>query len=115
MDEAQHLADRVAILRGGRIVAQGAMEQLSTDLGRKTTIGFRLNGGLGVEDIDSRVSAPVEAAGGEVSIETERPQEDLYRLLTLAEERGVTLDSLEVRKPSLEDIFLDLTKESPES
>jgi ABC-2 type transport system ATP-binding protein len=115
MDEAQHLADRVAILREGRIVAQGAMEQLSADLGRKTVIGFRLNGGLGVEDVNSRVSAPVEASGGEVSIETERPQEDLYRLLTLAEERGVTLDSLEVRKPSLEDIFLDLTKEGPES
>jgi ABC-2 type transport system ATP-binding protein len=114
MDEAQHLADRVAILREGHIVAQGAMEQLSADLGRKTVIGFRLNGGLGVEDVSSRVSAPVETAGGEVSIETELPQEDLYRLLALAEERGIALEGLEVRKPSLEDIFLDLTKENPQ-
>jgi ABC-2 type transport system ATP-binding protein len=110
MDEAQHLADRVAILREGRIVAEGPTSELGASLGRRTTIGFRLNGQLSVEDIRSRVSAPLELAGVEVSIETEQPQADLYRLLTLAEERGAALTDLEVRKPSLEEIFLDLTR-----
>jgi ABC-2 type transport system ATP-binding protein len=110
MDEAEHLADRVAILREGRIVAQGAMSELGASLGRRTVIGFRLDG-LSIEDVRSRVSAPVETAGEEVSIETERAQADLYRLLSLAEERGAELTDLEVRKPSLEDIFLDLTRE----
>jgi ABC-2 type transport system ATP-binding protein len=114
MDEAEHLADRVAILREGRIVAQGPTGELSASLGRRTVIGFRLNGALGAEDLRSRVSAPVDVAGGEVSIETERPQADLYRLLSLAEERGVTLEDLEVRRPSLEDIFLDLIRQDPE-
>jgi ABC-2 type transport system ATP-binding protein len=113
MDEAQHLADRVAILRDGRIVAQGRTEELGESLGRRTVIGFTLADGLGVEDIRSRVSAPVTVSGNGVGIETEDPQADLYRLLSLAEERKATLDDLEVRRPNLEDIFLELTREEP--
>ncbi len=109
MDEAQHLADRVAILREGRIVAQGAMDELSAGLGRHTVIGFRLNGRLALEDVRASVSAPVHLDGGEVRIETERAQADLHRILDLAEQRGAALEGLEVRRPSLEDIFLDLT------
>ncbi len=110
MDEAQHLADRVAILRDGRIVAQGRTEELGENVGRRTVIGFTLSNGLGIEDVRSRVSAPVEVSGNQVEIETDRAQADLYRLLSLAEERGATLDELEVRRPSLEDIFLELTR-----
>ena len=58
MDEAQHLADRVAILRDGRIVAQGRTEELGESLGRRTVIGFTLNGGLGLEDVRAGVSRP---------------------------------------------------------
>jgi len=113
MDEAQHLADRVAILRDGKIVAQGRTEELGESLGRRTVIGFALNGGLGVEDVRTRVSAPLTIAGNAVEIETDQPQQDLYRLLGLAEERGAALDDLEVRRPNLEDIFLELTREEP--
>ncbi|HVO52835.1 MAG TPA: ABC transporter ATP-binding protein [Solirubrobacterales bacterium] len=109
MDEAQHLADRVAILRDGQIVAQGRTEDLGDDLGRRTVIGFTLANGLGVEDVRGRVSAAVELSGNRVTIETAEPQADLYGLLGLAEERGASLAELEVRRPSLEDIFLDLT------
>jgi ABC-2 type transport system ATP-binding protein len=111
MDEAEHLADRVAILRAGRIVAQGPMKELSASLGRRTVIGFRLNGGLDAEEVRSCVSATPQVSGDEISVETEQPQADLYRLLALAEQRGVALEDLEVRKPSLEDIFLDLTRD----
>ncbi|HUB98790.1 MAG TPA: ABC transporter ATP-binding protein [Solirubrobacterales bacterium] len=111
MDEAQHLADRVAILRDGRIVAQGRTEELGDDLGRRTVIGFSLNGSLSAEDVRGAVpTSQVAVAGNRVEIETETPQPDLYRLLELAEQRGVELDELEVRRPSLEDIFLELTR-----
>jgi ABC-2 type transport system ATP-binding protein len=113
MDEAQHLADRVAILRDGRIVAQGRTEELGASLGRRTVIGFTLNGGLGIEEVRAIVSAPVQASGNGVEIESAEPQADLYRLLGLAERRGATLEDLEVRRPNLEDIFLDLTREEP--
>jgi ABC-2 type transport system ATP-binding protein len=113
MEEAQHLADRVAILRDGRIVAQGRTEELGESLGRRTVIGFTLADGLGVEDVRSHVCAPVELSGNQVAIETDAPQADLYRLLGLAEQRKATLEDLEVRRPNLEDIFLELTREEP--
>jgi ABC-2 type transport system ATP-binding protein len=111
MDEAQHLADRVAILRDGRIVAQGRTEELGDNLGRRTVIGFTLSNGLGAEEIGGRISAPLRLNGKAAEIETAEPQADLYRLLGLAEERGAKLDDLEVRRPSLEDIFIELTSD----
>ncbi|MGN6665115.1 MAG: ATP-binding cassette domain-containing protein [Solirubrobacterales bacterium] len=110
MDEAQHLADRVAILREGRIVAQGRIEEIAETIGRSTVIGFALDGGLAVEDVRATVAGTVSAAGDQVEIQSERPQRDLYRLLALAEERGVELRELEVRRPNLEDVFLELTR-----
>ena len=110
MDEAQHLADRVAILRDGRIVAQGRTEELGASIGRRTVIAFALNGGLTIEEVRARVGAAVELAGNQVSVESERPQQDLLALLTLAQERGAELSELEVRRPSLEDVFLELTR-----
>jgi ABC-2 type transport system ATP-binding protein len=111
MDEAQHLADRVAILRGGRIVAQGRTEEIAAAIGRSTVIGFAANGELSVEDVRATVSGSVSIAGDEVEIQTPDPQRDLYRLLALAEERGAELRELEVRRPNLEDVFLELTRE----
>jgi ABC-2 type transport system ATP-binding protein len=113
MDEAQHLADRVAILRAGEIVAQGPMEELGKNLGRRTVISFAQCASLPAEQIRSELGLDPSAAGAELSIETDRPQEDLLRLLSLAAERDAHLDDLEVRSPSLEDIFLDLTAEEP--
>ncbi len=113
MDEAQHLADRVAILRDGQIVAQGRTEELSEGLGRRTMIAFALDGRLTVEEVRAALSAPVAVAGNEVQIETEDPQVDLQLLLGLAAERDARLEELEVRRPSLEDVFLELTR-SPE-
>ncbi len=111
MDEAQHLADRVAILREGQIVAQGAPGELGESLGRRTVIGFTLRNGLGPEEVRAAISVPVEVAGDQVEVQTEDPQADLYRLLSLAEQRGAKLEDLEVRRPSLEDIFIELTRE----
>jgi ABC-2 type transport system ATP-binding protein len=111
MDEAQHLADRVAILRQGRIVASGRTEEIATAIGHSTVIGFTLDGGLGLDDVRGVVAGEVTAAGAEVEVQTPEPQRDLYRLLSLADERGAELQGIEVRRPSLEDVFLELTRE----
>ncbi|HET7591216.1 MAG TPA: ABC transporter ATP-binding protein [Solirubrobacterales bacterium] len=113
MDEAQHLADRVAILRGGRIVAQGKTGEIAAAIGRSTVIGFALDGSLGIEDVRGAVSGSVATAGEQVEVQTPDPQRDLYRLLALAEQRGAELRELEVRRPNLEDVFLELTREQP--
>jgi ABC-2 type transport system ATP-binding protein len=112
MDEAQHLADRVAILREGKIVAEGRTEEIAEAIGRSTVIGFALNGGLGIEDVRSAVDGEISSSGEVVEIQSQEPQRDLYRLLALAEERGADLPELEVRRPNLEDVFLELTREA---
>jgi len=113
MDEAQHLADRVAILRSGRIVAQGNTEEIAGTIGRSTVIAFELDGKLTIEDVRSTLAGAVAAAGTQVEVESTDPQRDLYRLLAFAERRGAELQALEVRRPNLEDVFLELTREQP--
>jgi ABC-2 type transport system ATP-binding protein len=111
MDEAQHLADRVAILRDGMLVAEGSTEELGSSLGQRTVVRFQLPDGILAAELDSQVSAQVELSGNEASFATDQPQRDVYRLLGWADGKGIELGALEVRRPSLEDIFLELTTE----
>ena len=91
LDEAERLADRVAVLAQGRIVASGTPAELTGTV-RATEIRYREN-------------------GREVVLETEEPTRVLNELTTraLAEQRE--LDNLQVRRPSLEDVYLDLIGE----
>lgn len=91
MDEAQRLADRVTIISAGQIVAEGTPEDLGERDKATTTIRYR------------------DATGEEVSIETLDPVRELNRLTEGALERGEELEGLEVTRPSLEDVYLDLT------
>lgn len=114
MDEAQHLADRVAILAEGRIVARGRPDELGTDEQRTAVIRFRLPDGVTAEQMGSEAGAPAEASGDEVTLRTADPQPALLRLLTWAQRSGVALEALSVQRPTLEDIFLALTRASEE-
>jgi ABC-2 type transport system ATP-binding protein len=110
MDEAQHLADRVAILRDGEIVATGAPEELESGLAEATVITFGLPDGTSVDAVRSQLDGePVEESGRLVSVRTGDPQRALYRLTSWAEREGVRLTALEARRPTLEDVFLELT------
>jgi ABC-2 type transport system ATP-binding protein len=109
LDEAQHLSDRVAILRDGGIVAMGPPEELAGD-GGGTVIRFRLPQGVSLDDVRARLDgAALETSGNEVSFRTEHPQQALYRLTSWAEQERIELAALDVRRPSLEDVFLELT------
>jgi ABC-2 type transport system ATP-binding protein len=88
LDEAQRLADRVAVIRAGRIVSLGTPEELIGDT-RKTEIRFRRD-------------------GEPVAIETEDPTRVLHQLTTEALAAGRELEQIEVRRPTLEDVYLEL-------
>jgi len=107
MEEVQRLADRVAILRDGRIVAIGSPDRLS--LRRQTVIGFRLPEGVTLDAIGASVSEPLEVSGDTVQIRSERPQRTLYELTSWAERDGISLIGLEATRPRLEDVYLELT------
>jgi ABC-2 type transport system ATP-binding protein len=114
MDEAQHLADRVAILAAGKIVARGRPEELGGATEQAAVIRFRVPDGVTLEQLRSGAQASVEIAGSEASIQCDDPQEVLYRLLSWAEREGRKLEALEVSRPSLEDVFLQLTGGTPQ-
>jgi ABC-2 type transport system ATP-binding protein len=109
MDEAQHLADEVVILREGQIVAQGSPERLGAELGRDSAIRFRIPAGVDSDEIASALGTHPQLSGGVATLASRDPQHDLYRLLEWAAGRDLELHDLEVRRPSLEDIFLDVT------
>ena len=108
MEEAQHLSDHVAILRDGQIVAVGRPAELATAGAASTAISFQLPGGIGVETVRANVSAPLETVGGVVSLRTGNAQRALYELTSWAEREGIELIGLQARRPTLEDVFLEL-------
>jgi ABC-2 type transport system ATP-binding protein len=92
LDEAQQLADRVAVLRGGVIVRQGTPAELIGD-SRVTEIRYRRDGEL-------------------VVVETSDPTRELNALTGRALEEGWELEQLEVRRATLEDVYLELVDEA---
>ena len=96
MDEAQRLADRVAIVSRGEIVARGTPEDLGDRDSQPTVISYR-------------------GADGEVSLRTTDPVATLNELTGRALADGETLEGLEVRRPSLEDVYLELTDHGEEA
>ncbi len=114
MEEAQALADRVAILTAGRIVAEGPPGSLGDRSQRATRISFRLPDGVTAAELPPALSgASVE--GELVSLQADDPVPALSGLTAWAQERGVGLPDLEVRRPSLEDVYLELTGAAEES
>jgi ABC-2 type transport system ATP-binding protein len=92
LDEAQSLADRVAIVKDGVIVAEGPPSELSTRP-RSYRVSYQRN-------------------GSRVELETEDPTQLLHRLTGEALERGERLEGLSVSRPTLEDVYLELTAEA---
>jgi ABC-2 type transport system ATP-binding protein len=117
MEEAQELADQVAIISGGGIVARGTPRDLSSRDGRVSRISFRLPAGVRADELPSDLAAvagPTPGSMDELQIHADDPLRALNELTGWALERGVELAGLEVRQPSLEDVYLDLTRAEPE-
>ncbi len=105
MDEAQYLANRVAVIARGEIVAEGPPGSLGgRDLAR-TLIRFRVPDGA--EELP-QVGATA-GVDGMLEIHAEDPTRVLYELTSWAVQRGRSLEGLEVVRPTLEDVYLELT------
>ena len=108
MDEAQNLADRVAIVVGGRIVAVGPPGMLGGTELEQTRIAFSLpTGPEGAPALPDSLGATATAGGS--AIVTNDPVQVLHDLTGWALAEGIDLVDLSVSKPSLEDVYLQLT------
>ena len=109
MDEAEALADRVAIIVKGELKAEGTPDALAGAGG--TTIAFRLPRDVGVDELPAAAGEPVEVANGRIELRASAPVPAVNVLTSWALERGIDLPELEVRRRSLEDVYLSLTAE----
>ncbi|MDQ1411562.1 MAG: type transport system ATP-binding protein [Acidimicrobiaceae bacterium] len=106
MDEAQHLANRVAVISGGVFVAEGTPDSLGGRNQAAVHIRFSLPDGISLHDLP--IPARPDAAAGDVVIETQEPTAALARLTGWAVERRLELPGLSVTRPTLEDVYLEL-------
>ncbi|HVP04780.1 MAG TPA: ABC transporter ATP-binding protein [Dehalococcoidia bacterium] len=110
MDEAEQLADHVAVIAAGRIVAEGTPDELRAGA-RDTQISFR------AESLPDGLPPSLAATlkDGRAVIESPAPTRALHELTSWATQRGIELQDLRVAPLSLEDVYLKLTAESEAS
>jgi ABC-2 type transport system ATP-binding protein len=111
MDEAQRLSDRVAIMRLGEIVATGRPHELGTAGQGLTVVTFVPPPGTDLDGLAGVLEAELRVEGELARVEARNAQRLLHRLTGWAEERGLVLERLEARQPTLEDVFLELVAE----
>ena len=111
MDEAEQLADRIVVIAAGSIVARGTAEELADQIEATTRISWRPAAG--------DTAAPAELGFrlddlGRMMLETDDVVATLHRLTSWATDAGIDLGELNVARPTLEDVYLELTDGSPE-
>ncbi|MFI5044292.1 MAG: ABC transporter ATP-binding protein [Acidimicrobiales bacterium] len=109
MDEAQHLADRLIVLARGEIVAEGSPESIGGRSSAPAEIGFRIPAGCSMADLPVIVD---DVVAGVAQIRTLEATAVLACLATWAVDRGEELAGLTVSRPTLEDVYLELIRQS---
>jgi ABC-2 type transport system ATP-binding protein len=113
MEEAEYLADRIAVIAAGRIVAEGTSATLGGRDTQKSTIRFNLPMRCAITDLPPEVmAAKPRTEGNQVELQVANPLPVLGALAAWAAARGVELPDLAVFRPTLEDIYLQLTRQS---
>lgn len=110
MEEAEHLADRVAVIAAGRIVAEGTPQTLGGRASAEAEIRFSLPREIALEELPEPVqSAFTDRDGDRILLRAKSPLTVLAPLVRWAETENADLVDLEVRRPTLEDVYLALT------
>jgi ABC-2 type transport system ATP-binding protein len=113
MEEAERLADRIAVIAEGRIVAEGTPQNLGGRQLEAAQISFRLP--VAVDALGELPTALAERvqrdSDGALRVPSTSVTADLHSLSGWALDRGIELDDLEVSRPTLEDVYLQLTNE----
>jgi ABC-2 type transport system ATP-binding protein len=115
MEEAEQLADRIAVIAHGRIVAEGSPRTLGSRDRMLATIRFTLPRGVRIPDLPQALCLLAEDAGNrEVVLHSEAPLLHVHLLGEWALARGLDVPDLDVHRPTLEDVYLSLTGDRKE-
>ena len=107
MEEAEYLADRVGIVVEGRLILEGAPQEIA-GAGGTTVIRIRLPDGV---NMPAQLAAALSANGdGVYEMQTSTPTAELHGLTTWAVQAGIEFEEITVTRPSLEDIFIAVTR-----
>lgn len=110
MEEAQRLADRIAIIVAGQIAAEGSVEDLIAQHASASRIRFALPSAVPMSALPQLHQGNLTAVNSEISIETQDPLTALETIIGWARFHQVNLPDLTVSRPTLEDIYLKLTR-----
>jgi ABC-2 type transport system ATP-binding protein len=116
MEEAERLADRIAVIAAGQIVSEGTPQTLGDRQLEAARIVFSVPVGSSPTEIPPELTPRVtQEADGRLLLPSESVAQDLYVLAGWAIERGLELHDLEVSRPTLEDVYLQLTTDPDHS
>src|SRR5579862_387354 len=111
MDEAEQLADRIAVIAAGQIVAEGTPGTLGGRERMAATIRFTLPDALSRDDLPPKLRAlAIDDNGRRLTLQSDSPLAHVRILADWAAARNIDLPDLEVRRPALEDVYLALTE-----
>jgi ABC-2 type transport system ATP-binding protein len=112
LDEAEHLADRVGVMVNGSMVAEGTPDEL-IGATPDTVVSFVLDPGTDLAGLTAMLPALAHLGGGtdggRIEFRSATPTADVHAVTSWALERDIELRSLSVHRPSLEDVFLELS------
>jgi ABC-2 type transport system ATP-binding protein len=109
MDEAERLADRIAVIASGAIVAMGTPSSLGSRRQLAAEISFSIPPGVAPRELPVGIGAPGTDGSGKVRVQTDDPVSALLSLTRWALDHDHDLPDLELRRPTLEDVYLRLT------
>jgi ABC-2 type transport system ATP-binding protein len=110
MEEAQALADRLAVISAGRIVSEGTPETLGGRDKAPSDISFTPPPGIDIGSLPPELAVRAEARDGRLHVRSEHPARTLHELGAWALEHGSELNDLTVGRPTLENVYLRLTE-----
>ncbi len=110
MEEAEQLCDRIAIMDHGKVIAEGTTGKLIEEMAVDNCIEFQEIAELPADLLSALPAVTrVQQRGGNVEVFSKHPQSTLVGLLETAENKQVNINDLHIRRPTLEDLFLELT------
>ncbi|MDP2586677.1 MAG: ATP-binding cassette domain-containing protein [Candidatus Komeilibacteria bacterium] len=111
LEEADQLADSIAVLDNGKIIAQGTANELKSQVGKERleiTIDAKSDFNKAISVIGGEALA-TDAKARSLSLSTEGSVAEVKRVLNLMEQAGIEIETLSLHKPTLDDVFLKLT------